>query len=179
VRRRQKVTRSKFSSFRDRTDKSRRERYPPWDPQSQWYQLHKRLENFRDRLPRDLAFSQANISAHLSPAFSGSPTPYVLLHAVLLLSSIILHRDYVPFVPLKCSKPQGPLDTPTYSADEYDVPPQWWERSANELLKSARDLINLLQTCREWGGRLVTTPLVSFGLYAAALVGTLNHFVWC
>lgn len=161
------------SLVEDRTNRVRRERYPPWDPQSQWYQLHKRLENFRERLPRDLAFSQANISAHLSPTSSSSSTSYILLHTTLLLSSIVLHRDYIPFVPLRCSKPQGPLDPPVFAPDEYQVPPQWWERSATELFKSSRDLISLLQTCREWGFNLVT-PLVGFGIYTAAFVGMLS-----
>lgn len=156
-----------------RTNISRRERFPPWDPQSQWYQLHRRLESFRERLPRDFAFSQANVSAHLSPASSGSSTPYILLHTTLLLSDIILHRDYIPFIPLRCTKPQGPLDSPLFPPDEYQIPPQWWEQSATELFKSARDLINLLHTSREWGDQLMT-PLVGFGLYTAAFVGMLS-----
>jgi hypothetical protein len=148
------------------TSKSR-ERFPPWDPQSQRYQLHKMLETFRERLPRDLALTQANLSAHLS---AGPPTPYILLHTTLLLCGIVLHRDYMPFLPLRCTKPQGPLDPPLFPADKYQTPPDWWEESAKDLFRSARDLINLLQTCKEWNV-LVVTPLVGFAVYTAAFVG--------
>ena len=123
------------------TSKSR-EKFPPWDPQSQRYQLHKTLETFRDRLPRDLALTQANLSAHLS---AGPPTPYILLHTTLLLCGIVLHRDYIPFLPLRCTKPQGPLDPPLFPVDQYQTPPDWWEESAKDLFRSARVLINLLR----------------------------------
>ena len=149
-----------------------RERFPPWDPQSQRYQLHKKLETFRERLPRDLALTQANLSAHLS---AGPPTPYILLHTTLLLCGIILHRDYIPFLPLRCTKPQGPLDPPLFPTNQFQTPPDWWEQSAKELFRSARDLINLLQTCKEWNV-LVVTPLVGFAVYTAAFVGKWRNF---
>ena len=144
-----------------------REKFPPWDPQSQWYQLHKTLETFRERLPRDLALTQANVSAHLS---AGTPTPYILLHTTLLLCGIVLHRDYIPFLPLRCAKPQGPLDPPLFPVEQYQIPSEWWEQSAKELFRSARELINLLQTCKEWNV-LVVTPLVGFAVYTSAFVG--------
>lgn len=152
----------------------RRERYAAWEPQSQWFILNSRVSNFINGLPRDLALSNANVQAHIA---SRTSTPYTLLHAVLLLCKVMLHREYIPYVPLRCTRPQGPLDAPLFPATDTDVPYGFWEESAKELFKSARNLIDMVQTCYEWHV-LPETPIVGFAIYSVAFIGT-SEFAAC
>ncbi|KAF2085156.1 hypothetical protein K490DRAFT_75397 [Saccharata proteae CBS 121410] len=153
----------------------RGEQYPPWHPHSTWNSLHQQHVAFRDSLPRDLALNAPNISAHIT---SRTSTPFALMHTVQLLCGIILHREHVPFVALKCSGPRGPLDPPAFTADQYRVPEQFWENSARELFQSARDTIDLHRICQEWGV-LIETPIVGFANYMAALIGVYAiNFPW-
>lgn len=92
------------------------------------------------------------------------------MHTVYFLCLIVLHREYVPFIPIRCSKPQGPLDSPTFPPDKYDIPPGFWDESARELFKAARDMMDLVKTCQEWSA-LVETPMVGFAIYTVAFVG--------
>ncbi|RDI79002.1 hypothetical protein Vi05172_g11028 [Venturia inaequalis] len=153
----------------------RRERYAPWEPQSQWFVLNSRVSNFINGLPRDLALSNANVQAHIA---SRTSTPYTLLHAVLLLCKVMLHREYIPFVPLRCTRPQGPLDAPLYPTTDNNAPYGFWEESAKELFRSARNLIDMVQTCYEWHV-LPETPIVGFAIYSVALTGVYAiNFPW-
>ncbi|KAF2808477.1 uncharacterized protein BDZ99DRAFT_56634 [Mytilinidion resinicola] len=153
----------------------RREKYPPWDQRSTFYTLRRQLAEFKETLPRDLTLTAANISAHIT---SRTSTPYTLMHTVHLLCSIVLHREYVPFIPIRCSKPQGPLDPPIFSPEEYQIPPGFWDDGARECFRSARDLIDLLRTCQEWQV-LVETPIVGFAAYTVAFCGVYCiNFPW-
>lgn len=90
----------------------------------------------------------------------------------------MLHREYVPFIPLRCKKPEGPLDPPLFPPTKYDVPTGYWEDSAQQCFKSARDLVDLVRTCQEWNV-LVQTPIVGFAIYTVAFVGVYCiNFPW-
>ena len=114
-----------------------------------------------------MELNAGNISAHIT---SRTSTPFALLHVVHLLSGIILHREYLPFVPFRCSRPQGPLDPPVFSTDEHKASEGFWEQSAHELFKTAREIIDLLRICQEWGV-LAETPIAGFAAYTAAFLG--------
>ncbi|KAK7624538.1 fungal-specific transcription factor domain-containing protein [Phyllosticta citricarpa] len=153
----------------------RREQFPPWDDRSTWSSLQKLHASFRESLPRDMTLTMGNVSAHIT---SRTSTPFVLMHVVQLLCGIILHRDYIPFIPLKSTRPQGPLDAPSLSPKEYTPPEGFWEQSARELFKTARDVIDLLRMCQDWGV-LVESPVVGFAAYSAALAGVYAiNFPW-
>lgn len=90
----------------------------------------------------------------------------------------MLHREYVPFLPIRCSKPSGPLDPPTFPPEKYDVPPDFWRDSARECFKAARDVMDLVRSCQEWNA-LVETPIVGFTIYTVAFVGVYCiNFPW-
>jgi hypothetical protein len=152
---------------------SRSEKYPPWESQSSWHTLYKTVNAMCDKLPRDLALTQANISAHHSTRSLGS---FTLLHTLLLLSKMILHREWLPFLPFRCTSPKGPLDdaSPFMKAGVVDAgsyqPFGHWELSASELFKSSKDLLNLLHTCKEWKV-LAETPIVGFAAYMIGGLG--------
>ena len=97
------------------------------------------------------------------------------MHTVFALCQIILHREYIPFIPLRCSKPQGPLDPPIFPPNQYQVPEGFWEDSARHLFRSARELMDLLRMAEEWGV-LVETPIVGFAIYTVAFTGVLTYF---
>ncbi|KZF23164.1 hypothetical protein L228DRAFT_105612 [Xylona heveae TC161] len=145
----------------------RTERYPPWHSRSTFSSLRELLAQFYGDLPPSLHFNHANLSAHIA---SRTSTPYTLMHTVYFLCLIILHREYVPFIPIRCTKPQGPLDEPTFPPDKYDIPPGWWESSARECFKAARDIMDMVRTCQDWG-ILAETPLIGFAIYTVAFVG--------
>ena len=153
----------------------RTEKYPPWDSRCTFYQLRKECQDFRASLPRQHALTTQNTQAHISLKTS---TPYTLVHTVFLLAQIMLHREYVPFLPIRSSKPEGPLDPPTFPADKYDVPPGFWRDSARECFKSARDVMDLVRSCQEWNA-LVETPIIGFAIYTVAFVGVYCiNFPW-
>ena len=154
-------------------DCHRRDRQPPWDSAAPWNCLNRKINDFMDLLPRDLTLAPANMNAHI---VSKTSTPYFMMHAVLLLSKMMLRREYIPFIPLRCSKPEGPLDPPFFHPDQYRVPPGFWEFSAAELFKSARTLVDLAHTCHEWKV-LPQTPMVGFAIYVAANTGWLQNSI--
>ena len=105
-------------------------------------------------------------------------TPYTLVHAVYSLCLIALHREYVPFIPIRCSKPEGPVDAPLFPADKYNVPAGFWDESARECFRSAREIMDLVRTCQEWRA-LVETPIIGFAVYTVAFVGVYCiNFPW-
>ncbi|KAK4937798.1 hypothetical protein LTR28_009749 [Elasticomyces elasticus] len=87
-------------------------------------------------------------------------------------------REYIPFIPIRCSKPQGPLDPPLFPPSEYQIPPNFWDDSARECMLAARDLMSLVSICQEWNV-LVETPIVGFALYTVAFIGVYClNFPW-
>lgn len=149
------------------TDRYRTEQYPPWHSQSTFASLRGLLDQFHKNLPRQLEFTVANVEAHIAWK---SSTPYTVMHTIYFLCLIVLHREYVPFIPIRCPKPQGPLDEPTFPPEKYDIPDGFWDESAREMFKAARDMMDLIRTCQEWNS-LVETPMVGFAIYTVAFVG--------
>lgn len=152
---------------------NRVEQYPPWDSRCEWYTLRQLCTNFKASLPRQHVLTTRNTQAHIDQKTS---TPYTLVHTLLSLCLIMLHREYVPFIPIRCPKPQGPLDPPMFPRDRYDVPPGFWDESARECFKAAREIMDLVQTCQQWNA-LVETPIVGFAIYTVAFTGVYcKHF---
>lgn len=154
-------------SGRKPTDHDRTEQHPPWRSETTFASLRALLDQFHKDLPRQLSFTIANVEAHIAWK---SSTPYTVMHTIFFLCLIVLHREYVPFIPIRCPKPQGPLDEPTFPPEKFDIPNSFWEDSAREMFKAARDLMDLVRTCQEWNA-LVETPLVGFAIYTVAFVG--------
>ena len=144
----------------------RAEEHSPWNHQSRFYQLRDALAKFHESTPRPFRLTRPNIQAHLTQPTSST---FTLLHTIYSLCLIVLHRENIPFVPIRCSSPEGPLD-------EHTLPPQppmphnFWGDSARQLFKASRDMMDLVQACQS-RGLLAETPIMGFGLYNAALIG--------
>jgi hypothetical protein len=157
---------------------ARTETHAPWDKESTWHILYKAVQQ-HEKLPRDLTLSPANISAHHSTHTLPS---FLLLHTTILLSKIILHREWLPFLAIRATSPTGPLDLKSpFMANAKDDEYRnfgFWGQSAGELFETAKNLLSLLSQCSEYKA-LVETPLVGFATYMVALVGIYStHFPW-
>ncbi|KFX90405.1 hypothetical protein O988_08213, partial [Pseudogymnoascus sp. VKM F-3808] len=151
----------------------REEEFPPWDQRSEFYKLRQQLVAFHDSLPPKLTFSTSKIVAHIS---GGTIALYTAIHTLYSLCNIVLHREYIPFVPLRSNGPSGPLDEPTFPPDKYDIPEGFWDESAELIFKSARDIMDIV---RVTGDRqvMVESPQVGFAVWTAAFVGIYSvHF---
>jgi hypothetical protein len=82
------------------------------------------------------------------------------------LSVIVLHRELLPFVPVRCMLPQGPMDQSLFP-HEPPIPQGFYVESARQLFGASRDILDLIQTIQ---GRcaLPETPISGFALYTMA-----------
>ncbi|KAI2628444.1 fungal-specific transcription factor domain-containing protein [Xylaria nigripes] len=158
---------SKYSSRGGRVEDKR----PPWHPESDFYTLNKALEAFDSSLPGTFTFSRSNYFKHENHQASST---FVLLHMLRFVSLIMLHREYVPFVPIRCREPEGPLDQPTFTRKE--TPAGFWRTSAEQLFKAARGIVDLIEICQR-KDKLPQSTIVLFAIWTAAFVGLYGaHF---
>lgn len=147
----------------------RTEQYPPWHPESRFAYLRAQLNEFQDSLSRNLQYSLRNTDTHIM--YKTTLASYTVMHVVYFLSVIVLHRAYIPFLPIRCNEPVGPLDDPLLPTDKVNGPPEgFWRESARELFKAARQMIDLVATC-QGRGALVENPLIGFAIYNASFIG--------
>ncbi|KAF9881707.1 hypothetical protein CkaCkLH20_00853 [Colletotrichum karsti] len=135
------------------------ETHPPWNPDSTFYQLNAKVDAFYAHLPEEFTWSSSNFWKH-------DNSMYVSLHMLGALCRIMLHREYIPFIAIKCEKPVGPLDEPVF--DPATVPENFWFKSAEQVFKAGREIIDLIKTCRD---KLPQSSLVIFAIWQAAFVG--------
>ncbi|KAK6837426.1 hypothetical protein RU639_001034 [Aspergillus parasiticus] len=146
----------------------RNEQLPPWHPDSQFSKLRSILGEFQDGLSRNLQYSTRNTDTHIM--YKTNLSPYTLMHVVYFLSVLVLHRAYIPFLPVRCAEPVGPLDDPLFPGEKVGVPDGFWRESARELFGAARQMMDLVVTCQD-RGVLVENPLVGFAVYNAVFIG--------
>lgn len=144
----------------------RTEKLPPWDESTHFFKLRQELGEFHDALPPSLTFTKANLSAHIEKR---NATTYASLHTLYSLCLIMLHREYIPFIPIRCERPSGPLDEPTFPREKYQIPPGFWEDSARGIMKASRDIISIVSTCQE-NDALPESPQIGFAVWQAAFV---------
>lgn len=144
----------------------RTETLPPWDPSTNFFKLRRQLDEFHEALPSSLTFTEANLSAHIEKR---NATTYSSMHTLYSLCLIVLHREYLPFIPLRCERPSGPLDSPTFPPSKFDVPEGFWEDSAERIMRASRDIIEIVRTCQE-SNALPESPQIGFAVWQAAFV---------
>ncbi|KAL2133540.1 hypothetical protein VTI74DRAFT_2193 [Chaetomium olivicolor] len=139
------------------------EDHPPWSPGSTFFHLRAKLEAFYRDLPDHFKWSESNYYKHENHQAS---SVYVSMHMLGAVCRIMLHREYIPFIPIACEKPVGPLDEPTFPAGQ--EPEGFWEASAEEIFHAAREIVDLTEICRD---KLPMSSLVLFAVWTAAFVG--------
>lgn len=131
------------------------------------------LAEFQDSLSRNLQYSPRNTDTHIM--YKNTLASYMVMHVAFFLSTVVLHRSNLPFLPMRCNEPAGPLDDPPF-AEKSSAPDGFWRESARELFKAGRHMMDLVLTCQE-RGMLVENPLVGFAVYNAGLLGIYaSHF---
>ncbi|KAK4134719.1 hypothetical protein BT67DRAFT_380168 [Trichocladium antarcticum] len=139
------------------------EEHPPWSTESSFYRLRHELNEFYGELPDHFRWSDSNYYKHENHQAS---SVYVSLHMLGAVCRIMLHREYIPFIPILCDGPVGPLDEPTFPAGH--EPPGFWEASAEEIFHAAKEIVDLTEICRD---KLPMSSLVLFAVWTAAFVG--------
>ncbi|KAK4683215.1 hypothetical protein QC764_123150 [Podospora pseudoanserina] len=135
----------------------------PWHSASKFCQLREKLEGFYADLPPNFQWSDSNYYKHENHQAS---SVYVSLHMLGAVCRIMLHREYIPFIPIRCDRPVGPLDEPVFT--EGQEPAGFWDTSAEEIFRAARDIVDLVEIC---GDKLPMSALVLFSVWTAAFVG--------
>ncbi|CAK7228502.1 hypothetical protein SCUCBS95973_006902 [Sporothrix curviconia] len=140
------------------------EKRPPWE-ESKFRKLRGVLDNFYENLPPTFTLTPSNYHRHEHLQASST---YVSLHLLGAVCRIMLHREYIPFIPIRCPRPVGPLDEPTFP--EGSAPEGFWEESAEQVFKAAREIVDLTDTCQN-RKKLPMSALVVFAVWTAAFVG--------
>ncbi|KAK9769329.1 putative Fungal-specific transcription factor domain-containing protein [Seiridium cardinale] len=137
---------------------------PPWDSSTAFYKLRERLFRFEENLPGTFTFSRSNYFKHENHQAS---SVYVLLHMLRNVCVIMLHREYIPFVPIRCREPEGPLDSPVFPKEQ--TPDGFWLDSAEQVFRAAREIIDLIEICQK-KDKLPQSTIVLFAIWTAAFV---------
>ena len=140
----------------------------PWQEHSPFYKLRAKLDDFYQDLPELFRWSGSNYYKHENHHAS---TVYVSLHMLGAVCKIMLHREYIPFIPVNCKGPVGPLDNPTFELGE--APPGFYDTSAEEVFDAAKDIVGLIDICRD---KLPMSALVLYAVWTAAFVGIYAGF---
>lgn len=151
------ITRYSFSGGRA-TEGDRR----PWEEDSTFMKLRRRLDTFYASLPDTFTLSAKNFYRHNNHQ---ATSMYVSLHMLGSVCQIMIHREYIPFIPIRCSGPVGPLDPPLI-VDQ--GPPDFWVESAEHVFRSARDIVNLIELA---GDKLPQSSVVLFAVWTSAFCG--------
>lgn len=128
--------------------------------------LRQQLEDFQAALPSTLAFSEANLSVYIEKR---NATTYASMHTLYSLCLIMLHREYIPFIPPRCQRRQGPLDEPTFAEEDIEIPEGFWEQSAEAIFRAARDVVDIVRTCQD-SNCLPQSPQIAFAVWQASFV---------
>lgn len=88
------------------------DRRAPWLPESTFASLQRDLTAFDEQLPAEQKYTEANLLAH---NLIGQGRLFGMLHLLFSTSRLVLHRDYLPFLPppnFKVSLHPCPLAVP-------------------------------------------------------------------
>lgn len=129
--------------------------------------MRESLSRFQEALPRLLRFSKTNIDAHIAQRTTDA---YLLVQILFSLSVIVLHRELLPFVPIRCTSPSGPIDL-SHLPQEPPVPQGFFIESARQLFGASRDILELVQAIHSRCS-LPETPVSGFSLYIMAFTAT-------
>ncbi|KAK4053777.1 hypothetical protein OIV83_001433 [Microbotryomycetes sp. JL201] len=143
------------------------DRRAPWVPESTFATLRAELAMFESRLPKDFQYNDSNFTAH---CLIGQGRLYAMLHLLYNTATLILHRDYLPFLPPPNFKAgDGPIDgEPLYG--EPLAPAGWWQASFNRAAIAAGSVADILSMSISHGS-MISHPFAGF----AALASTTIH----
>jgi len=77
--------------------------------------------------------------------------------------------EFLPFLPLRCRQPEGPLPAPQHAFLATDAPPAFWKSSARECFGAAKAILDLASDAREESS-LTVNALAAYGIFVAKFV---------
>lgn len=140
----------------------------PWVPGSPWFSSRNQLEGWRANQHQKLHFPNNSVAVHMTLGYGET---FAYLNILYYVSTLMLHREYFPFLPTLESTPQGPVDHPKLEAT---APEGWWDESSLALFGAAENIANILHESSECGVHLMT-PFAGFCAFSA---GYLNLYVY-
>lgn len=135
----------------------------PWNEGSFWSRMKKALKSWRSSMSAKVHYSpsNSNLQAHI---VRNQGQAFVFVNVIFYLNQLFLHREYIPFIPYRCSLPSGPIDPPLLTGQ----PPEgWWIANSTALCASATDIVSILRAAQARGIELKTV-FVAFCVYSAA-----------
>ncbi|GKU03218.1 transcription factor [Fusarium langsethiae] len=142
---------------------------PPWDNRSRFYELRARLNAFYNGLPDTFTLSRQNYYRHDNHQATNT---YVSLHMLTAACQIVLNREYLPFLPLRCCGPQGPLDRAQPMLNHSPV--GFWEDTAEQVFLTSRNMVDLIELCKD---KLPLSSLTTFSIWLAGFMALYaRHF---
>lgn len=142
----------------------------PWSDESTFRRLRTDLNAFTSSLPPTFMLSRQNYYRHDNHQ---ATSMYVSLHLLASVCQIVLHREYLPCLPLRCAGPEG---MPSSAPGPSRAPEGFWRESAEIVFRAARDILELIEICRE---KLPQSYLSLFATWMASLIGIYaHHFPW-
>ncbi|KAM0435946.1 hypothetical protein ACHAPT_002838 [Fusarium lateritium] len=137
---------------------------PPWDSRSTFRRLRERLDRFYMDLPDTFTLSRQNYYRHDNHQATNT---YVSLHMLASACQIILNREHLPFLPVRCGRPQGPLES-----TQNQAPDRFWEESADNVFRASRDIIDLVEICKD---KLPQSCLTVFAVWLSGFMAVYAH----
>lgn len=137
---------------------------PPWNEKTTFKQLEHKLQLLKAGLPEQLQLTPENTQDRI---YNGSDK-YVLIHAMYMMCTVWLYREYMAMMPWKLTFPQGPLDEPLIT--EKPPHPNYWIDQAKACFGACKDFADLLHSVHSSSSnnRLVETPTVAFATFTVA-----------
>lgn len=100
------------------------------------------------------------------------------MHFARLLCQLLLHWEFIPFLPVNFSGPQGPLNFVDSETQAPSAPPGFWTSSARECFTAAQTILRLSSTCKE-ADALPMTPFIAYAVYTSIFVDSYGRsFPW-
>ncbi|KAJ3532332.1 hypothetical protein NM208_g8490 [Fusarium decemcellulare] len=154
---------SKYSSAGGRS----LEALPPRNNESTFHGLREKLDRFYMELPDTFTLSRQNYYRHDNHQATST---YVSLHLLASVCQIVLGRECLPFLPVRCTGPQCPVGSSWTTHDQ--VATQFREGSADTVFRAARDILDLIEICKD---KLPLSSLAVFAVWQAGFMALYAH----
>lgn len=142
----------------------------PWEPKATFKRLKTELDNFNSELPETFTLSRRNYYRHDNHQAAG---PFISLHMLESVCQIVLHREYLPFIACRCTKPGEATSTICPELERTGYNPLL-KGSAEKVFQAAQNILFLIETCRD---KLPISCLTLFATWSAGIIGLYaQHF---
>lgn len=158
-----------------KADRSRIDTQKPWDIALNWNTFLRRLLRLNQTIPAQQAINSSSFQGYI---VGQTASQLIHMHVARLLCQLLLHWEFIPFLPVNFSKPQGPLHIVDSEAQASSAPPGFWASSSRECFTAASTILHLSSTCKA-ADALPMTPFIAYAVYTATFVDSYGQsFPW-